>query len=137
MQTGVKYWNSLREAIAAGLDERAAEAGSDASVERWLEGMARKFGTGPDGHPLLPETKTRRARLAYRVFRGEQPALLGDYLTKHLKELAGRMTPSAPATKTRHLTDFSTRAGADAELATESLRQLVGAAGCTSRSCAS
>ena|SRR5882762_10543343 len=102
MQTGVKYWNSLREAIAAGLDERAAEAGSDASVERWLEGMARKFGTGPDGHPLLPETKTRRARLAYRVFRGEQPALLGDYVTKH-----------------------------------ECLRQLVGVAGCTSRSCAS
>jgi len=110
MQTGVKYWNSLCEAIAAGLDERAAEAGSDASVERWLEGMARKFGTGPDGHPLLPETKTRRARLAYRVFRGERPALLGD---------------------------FSTWAGADAELATECLRQLLGVAGCTSRSCAS
>jgi hypothetical protein len=51
---------------ASRLDERAAEAGLDASVERWLEGMARKFGTGPDGHPLLPATKERAARLAYR-----------------------------------------------------------------------
>ena len=107
-----------REAVKAGLDEDTAAAGLDASVESWLDRMARKFGTGPDGHPLLPETKERAVRLAHRIFNGDQPDLLKEYVTKHLKELAGRITASALATKQRHLTDFSTWAGADAELAT-------------------
>src|SRR5205807_4043384 len=76
-----------REAMRAGLDEHAAEAGLDAAVENWLERMGAKFGTGPDGHPLLPETKERAVRLAHRVFKGEQPDLVSDYVTKHLKEL--------------------------------------------------
>jgi integrase len=104
--------------MKAGLDEHAAEAGLDATVENWLERMARKFGTGHDGAPLLPETKERAVRLAHRVFSGDQPDLLADYIKKHLKELAPRITASALATKQRHLRDFSTWAGADAELAT-------------------
>jgi hypothetical protein len=88
-----------REAMKAGLDEHTAEAGLDAAVENWLERMARKFGTGHDGAPLLPETKERAVRLAYRVFRGDQPDLLSDYVEKHLKELAPRITASALATK--------------------------------------
>ena len=107
-----------REAMKAGMDEHTAEAGLDAAVESWLERMASKFGTGADGAPLLPETKERAVRLAHRVFHGDQPDLLSDYVTKHLKEVAARITPSALATKTRHLTDFATWAGADAELAT-------------------
>jgi len=107
-----------RAAVVAGLDEHAAEVDMDAAVERWLERMAAKHGTGHDGHPLLPETKERAVRLAHRVFKGEQPDLLSEYVTKHLKELGGRITQSALVTKQRHLTDFSTWAGADAELST-------------------
>jgi len=80
-----------REAVKAGLDEEEAAAGLDASVESWLDRMSYKFGTGPDGHPLLPETKERAVRLAHRVFRGEQPDLLSEYVTKHLKELGIRV----------------------------------------------
>jgi hypothetical protein len=69
-----------REAMKAGLDEDAAEAGLDAAVENWLERMAAKHGTGHDGAPLLPETKARAVRLAHRVFRGDQPDLLADYV---------------------------------------------------------
>src|SRR6266850_1466434 len=97
-----------RAAVVAGLDEHAAEVDMDAAVERWLERMAAKHGTGHDGHPLLPETKERAVRLAHRVFKGEQPDLLSEYVTKHLKELGGRITQSALVTKQRHLTDFST-----------------------------
>jgi hypothetical protein len=92
-----------REAMKAGLDEDAAEAGLDAAVENWLERMAAKHGTGHDGAPLLPETKARAVRLAHSVFRGDQPDLLADYVEKHLKELAPRITASALATRTRHL----------------------------------
>jgi len=50
--------------------------------------------------------------------RVNSPTSSSEYVTKHLKKLAGRITPSALATKQRHLTDFSTWAGADAELST-------------------
>jgi integrase len=112
-----------REAMKAGLDEDAAEAGLDAAVENWLERMAAKHGTGHDGAPLLPETKARAVRLAHRVFRGDQPDLLADYVDISRSWRRGSPRARRPPRRAT-LTDFSTWAGADPYTVDE-VRQLL------------